>query len=227
MDAVTTRVMSSACRISDILDYGVSRARPNQPAVPLRAGCAVLLGGQAPITRPTGTRPPAVPGAAHRQPAAWRPRRLVPARSLPAQRASPSISQCACRLGGRALPRLRPSCRLSSPCERSASTNGALRLRRALQRAPTRTALCQRLPGVCEPREAVQSPGARPATHIRALTHSWPSVPGGPARPAQPWTAGPARARRAAWRAARRAPTRSAAGRGAARPLESAGGARA
>ena len=26
MDAVTTRVMSSACRISDVLDYGVSRA---------------------------------------------------------------------------------------------------------------------------------------------------------------------------------------------------------
>lgn len=26
MDAMTTRVMSSACRISDVLDYGVSRA---------------------------------------------------------------------------------------------------------------------------------------------------------------------------------------------------------
>lgn len=26
MDAVTTRVMSSACRISDVLDFGVSRA---------------------------------------------------------------------------------------------------------------------------------------------------------------------------------------------------------
>jgi len=81
---------------------------------------------------------------------------------------------------------------------------------------------------------ACASPGKRcrarapdPSRTYAHSSHNWPSVSGGPARLAQPWTAGPARARRAAWRAAWRAPTRSAAGRGAARPLESADGARA
>ena len=34
LDATTTRVMSAACRISEILDYGISRALSPCPLIP-------------------------------------------------------------------------------------------------------------------------------------------------------------------------------------------------
>lgn len=43
MDAVTTRVMSSICRISEILDYGVSCKSPRCHLIqPLQPRCLVL-----------------------------------------------------------------------------------------------------------------------------------------------------------------------------------------